>query len=190
MPVIDISQSSYRTLVKAAHQRGLSIDRFIERHIAPDSGSMKANGTIGADEITDAGRTEAPHRGPAGSIPPVSDPTAEIERQQAPSGANGGESGFETLWSNIERTAGRAISTKRGQDFTYVVESDYLTVCETGTRVPKSQFKKALEQWPVAGPSKMRGVYAASVVWAVLADLALREEIAWPADQLIPGRAA
>ncbi|MDA0596208.1 MAG: hypothetical protein O2921_01105 [Chloroflexi bacterium] len=37
-------------------------------------------------------------------------------------------------------------------------------------RIPKSQFNKALDQWPQNGPSNLRGIYAASIVWAVLAD--------------------
>jgi hypothetical protein len=31
MPIIDVSQKSYRSLVKAAHKRGMSVDRFIQK---------------------------------------------------------------------------------------------------------------------------------------------------------------
>ena len=34
MPIIDVSQNSYRSLVKAAHECGMSIDRFIQAHFS------------------------------------------------------------------------------------------------------------------------------------------------------------
>ena len=84
--------------------------------------------------------------------------------------ANVPTSAFDALWRRIEMSAGESISTKRGQDFTYEIKAGYLTVRESGARIPRSQFKKALSQWPQTGPSNMRGIYASSVVWAVLAD--------------------
>jgi hypothetical protein len=79
-------------------------------------------------------------------------------------------SSFDALWRCIEQSAGESISMKRDQDFTYEIEAGYLTVRKSGARIPRSQFKKALSQWPQAGPSNMRGIYASSVVWAVFAD--------------------
>gem|GEM_PF-1487898 len=37
MPIIDVSQNSYRSLVKAAHERGMSIDRFIQGYFSSDT---------------------------------------------------------------------------------------------------------------------------------------------------------
>ena len=34
MPVLDVSHSSFRALVKAAHERGMSVDRFIQHRFA------------------------------------------------------------------------------------------------------------------------------------------------------------
>ena len=82
------------------------------------------------------------------------------------------DSSFEALWGRIVLGAGKEISTKRGKGFTYKVEAGYLTVRESGTRVPQSQFRKALDQWPATGPSTMRGIYASTVVWAVMSALA------------------
>lgn len=85
---------------------------------------------------------------------------------------------FEALWQQISANSGRIFSTKRGQQFSYETTNGYLTVVESGVRIPASQFKKALQQWPQNGPSNMRGVYAASIVWAVLADEQIIEQAA------------
>lgn len=160
MPIIDVSQKSYRALVIAAHKRGMSVDRFIQHSIEKE-----------LDNSEDQVPTET-------ASPPVADqplaftPPPPRPRRADPRPATKQEppTPFDAVWRRIEESAGHAISTKRGQDFTYEVEAGYLTVVESGARIPRSQFKKALGQWPQNGPSNMRGIYAASFVWAVLAD--------------------
>ncbi len=157
MPIIDVSQKSYRTLVRAAHSRGMSIDRFIQvafDGVGEDSGSRT---TLPANNISSFS---------VEMFPSVSTP--ELPRTHSVPATAG--SGFDALWALIENSAGEVISTKRGQGFTYKTDSGYLTIEENGVRIPRSQFKKALEQWAQNGPSNLRGVYAPSVVWAVLAD--------------------
>jgi hypothetical protein len=164
MPIIDVSQKTYRSLVKAAHKRGMSIDRYIQAVARPQIGADGSNPGVESEPkqpITAAPVLVTPLR------KPISQPAREPASRK-PVTASGLR--FSALWGRIEQSAGEAISTKRGQDFTYEVESGYLTVVESGARIPQSQFKKALGQWPQNGPSNMRGIYAASVVWAVLAD--------------------
>jgi len=166
MPIIDVSQNSYRSLVRAAHKRGMSIDRFIQNSLENDS------------ELDQPSETVEPNKAvPTAELPPTpiqfapAEPTSGPRRAiQQPNPPNDPNPAFNALWGRIENSAGEAISTKRGQDFTYEVDSGYLTVVGSGARIPRSQFKKALGQWPQRGPSNMRGIYAASVVWAVLAD--------------------
>jgi len=175
MPIIDVSQKSYRALVIAAHKRGMSIDRYIQRTLKvlpePPDGSQAPE----ASANTEASGTRSPH--PVADFTPApaniaSDvPTPRPRRAVSPKQpTNEPSSSFDALWGRIEESAGQAISTKRGQDFTYEVDARYLTVIESGARIPRSQFKKALGQWPQKGPSNIRGIYAASTVWAVLAD--------------------
>ncbi|MCZ6538976.1 MAG: hypothetical protein O6922_04020, partial [Chloroflexi bacterium] len=171
MPRLDISRSSFRALVKAAHQRRMSVDSFIRDWMAQKADSS------GANDVTNAGEVAAD----AQSASPTGANTDSADRSAVGAGVgvahNGSEVGhhaaadstFEVLWARIEQNAGREISTKRGRGFTYEIEAGYLTVHESGTRVPRSQFRTAWGQWPARGPSAMRGVYAASVVWAVLA---------------------
>jgi hypothetical protein len=166
MPIIDVSQKSYRSLVRAAHKRGMSIDRFIQNsleeksELEPQDKAAEPNIQSPVAETTPAPVQFAPAE-------PTPRPRRAIQPQKSPNDSN---PAFSALWGRIEDSAGEAISTKRGQDFTYEVDSGYLTVVESGARIPQSQFKKALGQWPQRGPSNMRGIYAASVVWAVLAD--------------------
>lgn len=163
MPIIDVSQKSYRSLVKAAHKRGMSIDRFIQHAFENDSGDLDA-------ENSPTKATQVNNFAPPVNIDTATAPLRPRRAIQPASRAHHSSPAFNALWERIEASAGEAISTKRGQDFTYEVDSGYLTVIESGARIPRSQFKKALGQWPQSGPSNMRGIYAASVVWAVLAD--------------------
>jgi len=160
MAVIDVSQKTYRSLVKAAHERGMSIDRFIQLTLDKSENADKAelNQSViefATEPLQTSGSETPSHRRRATRQP-------KLTNDPGPA--------FSALWSHIEEGAGRKISTMRGQDFTYEIDAGYMTVVESGARIPQSQFKKALEQWPQNGPSNMRGIYAASIVWAVLAD--------------------
>jgi len=157
MPIIDVSQKSYRFLVKAAHKRGVSIDRFIQQSFSSESEPPKSEISEEAPIQNDQNELPAP------PVQLVADnaassfkrrPTALQTTKMVPT------SSFDALWRRIEQSAGKSISTKRGQDFTYEIEAGYLTVRESGSGIPRSQFKKALSQWPQAGPSNMRGIYA------------------------------
>jgi len=175
MPIIDVSQNSYRSLVKAAHERGMSIDRFIQAHFSTDSvlNDAPSKSEFESKSVPQSNLVDFPlvtDRIEANTEPPE---TQRALRTLKPTLVPA--SGFERLWKNVEHHAGTEFSTKRGNDFTYTVESGYLTVIESGARIPKSQFKKADNQWPSTGPSAMRGIYGASFVWAVLADDRIRE---------------
>jgi len=160
MPIIDVSQKSYRSLVKAAHKRGMSIDRFIQKTLE-DGGSA-----VETEKLAPVIQFSATQHGDS-----VSETAPDSQRAATQSSMkNHPNTPFDDLWEHVAGRAGHSMSTKRGQDFTYEIESGYLVVIESGVRIPKSQFKKALDQWPQSGPSGMRGIYAASIVWAVLAD--------------------
>jgi len=164
MPIIDVSQKSYRSLVKAAHKRGMSIDRFIQHSIDSSSAVEEPESVAPVAESPPAPAEFTP-------VKPSPSPRRAAQRPNRPTGTlKASDPAFVAMWGRIEESAGNPISTKRGQDFTYEVDSGYLTVVESGARIPQSQFKKALDQWPQRGPSNMRGIFAASVVWAVLAD--------------------
>jgi hypothetical protein len=53
MPIIDVSQKSYRSLVRAAHKRGMSIDRYIQRVLNEDSDADDApgDGNVGTETV-------------------------------------------------------------------------------------------------------------------------------------------
>ena len=53
---------------------------------------------------------------------------------------------------------------------------EYIVVRDSQARIPRSQFDKAQKMWPVTGPSRLVGVYAPSVVWAVMKELNEAEE--------------
>ncbi|MDA0596207.1 MAG: hypothetical protein O2921_01100 [Chloroflexi bacterium] len=116
MSIIDVSQKSYRSLVKVAHKRWMSIDRFIQQTFENNVSEVetdKESGVIqfSASPRSDSAENQAPRRHRA-------IPSSSIESYlHIP---------FDNLWKRIKERAGHSISTKRGQDFTYKIASGYL----------------------------------------------------------------
>ncbi|MEE8046160.1 MAG: hypothetical protein V3T49_04905 [Dehalococcoidia bacterium] len=148
----------------------MSVDRYIQRVLNEDSGENAVRLTPDTELESELNRLYGPRPTSPVQLDTISPTSAATREPEALSDSTGANSPFDALWRRIQESAGEAISTKRGRNFTYEVESGYLTVHESGARIPRSQFKKALVQWPQNGPSDMRGIYAAYVVWAVLAD--------------------
>ena len=73
-----------------------------------------------------------------------------------------------TIWDKVVSMEGHKFATSRGKKFSYTVTGEYIVVRESSARIPRSQFDKAQKMWPVVGPSRLVGVYAPSVVWAVM----------------------
>ncbi|MBI4219164.1 MAG: hypothetical protein HY682_03395 [Chloroflexi bacterium] len=78
--------------------------------------------------------------------------------------------GFDKVWLRIEALAGTEFATRSGQVFTYRIEGDYVSPSTSDVRIPVSQFRRAFAMGPVRGPSSLRGIFAPSIVWAVLND--------------------
>ena len=169
MPKIDVSQSSFRALVNVAHRHGMSVDQFIRHSFVPEADAQDPDSPVSAEMVAVTELSATPSHVEADVL--IS-PAGPVRKAATAGQRTTPDSSFEALWERIERGAGKVISTKRGKGFTYEVEAGYLAVRESGTRVPQSQFRKALGQWPARGPSTMRGVYASTVVWAVLSALA------------------
>jgi len=77
----------------------------------------------------------------------------------------------DSIWKRVVSMEGHKFSTSRGKKFTYKVNGEYVIVKNSSARIPRSQFAKAEKMWPVKGPSLLVGVYAPSVVWAIMKDL-------------------
>ncbi len=86
-----------------------------------------------------------------------------------------------SIWDKVVSMEGRRFSTSRGKKFSYKVTGEYIVVRHSAARIPRSQFDKAQKMWPVSGPSRLVGVYAPSVVWAVMREASEATEKAEPA---------
>jgi hypothetical protein len=94
-------------------------------------------------------------------------PVASAPESESASRAPGRRIG-NTIWDKVVSMEGHRFATSRGKKFSYKVPGEYIVVRESSARIPRSQFDKAQKMWPVAGPSRLVGVYAPSVVWAVM----------------------
>jgi hypothetical protein len=150
LPEVTLSRRTFRAVVAAAHAQGMSVDAYLR-------------GVLGQSE----------NYGPRA----VSDRPAPGRRfNPDDTGATGLTGGFETVWAAVKALEGAAFRTWRGAEFRYSVDGDYVLIASTPWRVPRSAFRRAFEQWPADRPSSLRGVFAPSHVWAVLAD----PRVTWP----------
>lgn len=96
---------------------------------------------------------------------------APVERAPQRSSSDGGDGEDSGIWKRVVELEGHKFSTSRGKKFSYKVAGEYVIVKESSARIPRSQFAKAEKMWPVKGPSQLVGVYAPSVVWAIMKEM-------------------
>jgi hypothetical protein len=85
-------------------------------------------------------------------------------------GQPGGGERFDRVWQRICDLAGTEFTTRGGQRFTYLMDGRYVSPSTSDVRIPLSQFRKAIAIGPVRGPASFRGVFAPSLVWAIIND--------------------
>lgn len=81
---------------------------------------------------------------------------------------------FDAVWARIERHAGEIFRTITGLEFSYEVPGRYLRVSRTERNLSKTNFRKALELLPTAGPGELKDRQGASYTWAILMDARVR----------------
>ncbi len=190
MPGIIVSRPIFNTLFKLAHDEGLSINAFLTKLLeksGPDaSGSTAGPATAAAATPIQGAEQDGPvsaqPQQPAADIRPI---RYDQESEESPVNANTdtGELAAprrigNSVWDRVVSMEGHRFATSRGKKFSYKVTGEYIVVRDSQARIPRSQFDKAQKMWPVSGPSRLVGVYAPSVVWAVMKELNEAEEAA------------
>ena len=190
MPGIIVSRPIFNTLFKLAHDEGLSINAFLTKLLeksGPEAVSQAAaSAPAAAQPVTQIQGAEQD-----GPVPVQSQPTApEIKPIRYEQAAEESEARVDqgtgelaaprrignTVWDKVVSMEGHRFATSRGKKFSYKVTGEYIVVRDSQARIPRSQFDKAQKMWPVTGPSRLVGVYAPSVVWAVMKELNEAEE--------------
>ena len=79
------------------------------------------------------------------------------------------------IWQRIKARQGEEFRTKTGLPFTYDVAGNTIVVSRSPTYpFPSSQFEKALERVPVAGPNDLHDLRGPPYLWAILHDPRIR----------------
>ena len=78
--------------------------------------------------------------------------------------------GIEEVWAQIEDLQGQEFRQKRGGRFSYKVVGGHVVPDRTNHQIPRSQFAKAFERWPVAGPGELQDLRGPSYLFAILSD--------------------
>lgn len=79
------------------------------------------------------------------------------------------------VWVRIQRHAGAQFHTKTGLPFTYEVPGNYLRVDRANRSLSKTNFGKALEAMPAAGPGEIKERQGSAYTWAILMDPRIRQ---------------
>jgi len=77
---------------------------------------------------------------------------------------------FELVWQRIQAHQGELFRQVRGGQFTYQVVSGCVVPDRTNRMLPRSDFRKAHERWPLRGPGEIQDLQGPSYVYAILAD--------------------
>ena len=73
--------------------------------------------------------------------------------------------GADAVWRRIHNHAGHEFFTKSGQRFSYEATQRAIDLDNTNKMIPRSDFDKALERMPVAGPGELRPAGAVLHLW-------------------------
>ncbi len=203
MPGIIVSRPIFNSLFKLAHEEGLSINAFLTRLLESAGPDAVKQAVAGRPVTSDSNPTvlnasgmpniagAEQHTVEMGVSPDVSQqPVRPIEYDEELESAGVGRSGMtseageptpgrrigNSVWDKVVSMEGRRFATSRGKKFSYKVTGEYIVVRDSQARIPRSQFDKAQKMWPVTGPSRLVGVYAPSVVWAVLKEVTEAQE--------------
>ena len=82
---------------------------------------------------------------------------------------------IEVVWSRILQHEGERFETLTGRPFTYTVTGHVLRTDRTDFNLPRSQFEKALDLVPAAGPGELRDLRGPSYIYAILHDKRIRQ---------------
>ena len=82
---------------------------------------------------------------------------------------------IEVAWRRILQREGERFETLTGGPFTYTVTGHVLRTDRTDFNLPKSQFEKALDLVPAAGPGELRDLRGPSYIYAILHDKRIRQ---------------
>lgn len=80
----------------------------------------------------------------------------------------------DVVWARITAHQGKVFRQVRGKEFTYRVVRNVLRPDTTNRNLPKSDFAKALEMVPLAGPGEIQHLQGLSYIFAVLMDRRIR----------------
>jgi len=77
---------------------------------------------------------------------------------------------FELAWARIEALEGAPFRQKMGKEFHYAIVHGCVVPDTTNHQLARSQFEKAWERRPIAGPGQLSDLRGPSFLFAILTD--------------------
>jgi hypothetical protein len=82
---------------------------------------------------------------------------------------------IEELWRRLKELQGQEFETIRGLPFTFDIAGNVFHPSRTEYNIGRSDFEKALELVPFAGPGVIKALRGTPFIWAVLHDERVRQ---------------
>lgn len=81
---------------------------------------------------------------------------------------------FEAAWQRIQDLSGQIFTTVRGKPFSYQALAHGVSMNTTNRVLPRSDFQRAFERFPVSGPGALQDLQGPSYIYAILMDARVR----------------
>lgn len=81
---------------------------------------------------------------------------------------------FEATWQRVQELSGQTFLTVRGKQFSYKANGRGVAMNTTNRVLPRSDFQKAFERFPVSGPGALQDLQGPSYIYAILMDPRVR----------------
>ena len=93
---------------------------------------------------------------------------------------------FDDVWRRIRQHAGETFRQKRGSEFRYTLEGDYLCPDRTNYRLPRKDFEAAMRLMPFPSTTVLQHLRGPSYIYAVMMDPRIRGDGSLPAASPMP----
>lgn len=82
---------------------------------------------------------------------------------------------FKDIWARIKANEGQTFRQIRGQEFTYAIIGQYVSLSATNQNIPYTHFEKASRLLPLENTVPLQNFRGPSYIYAILMDTRIRQ---------------
>ena len=81
---------------------------------------------------------------------------------------------FAAIWQRVQDLSGQTFTTVSGRQFSYHAHGHDVDMNTTNRTLPRSDFQKAFDRFPVSGPGALHDLQGPSYIYSILMDPRVR----------------